>query len=181
MQKGFTLFELSIVLLISSLLLVIGIPAIKNFWERNIVVAELHSLEDAFNKARRRAVIDGYPIVVCSLSAVNRCQRTWQNKIDIFKDTNQNRTLDSEDLYLRTHTVNSRLELIAKLSARRSYLQYDPDGTTHGTAGSIQLCNAEFNAINQRALIISMTGRLRRSFDRNKDGLHEAGSKNICL
>ena len=181
MQKGFTLFELSIVLLISSLLLVSGIPAIANFWERNIVVAELHSLEDAFNKARRRAVIDGYPIVVCSLSANNRCQRNWQNKIDIFRDTNQNRTLDSGDLYLRTHTVNSRLELIGKLSARRSYLQYDPDGTTHGTAGSIQLCNPEFNTINQRALIISMTGRLRRSFDRNKDGLHEAGSKNICL
>lgn len=180
MPKGFTLLELLTVLLISFVLLIIGVPAASGIWERNIVVSELHSLENALNKARRRAIIDGNPIVVCSLGADKRCQGTWQNKIDIFKDVNLNRMLDAEDLYIRTHTLHDQLNLTVRLSAGRSYLIYDPDGTTRGTAGSMQLCSTNFNPVNQRALIISLTGRLRRSFDRNKDGLHEAGSKTIC-
>lgn len=180
MQKGFTLFELVIVLLISSVLLTFGVPAFSDLWQRNLILSEIHLLENALNKARRRAVVDSYPVVVCSLGTDNSCQKAWQNKIDIFKDENKNRTLDANELYIKTHTLHDQLHLTARLSAGRHYLRYDPDGTTHGTVGSLQLCNPAFNPKNQRAIIVSMTGRLRRSNDKNSDGLHEAGSKTIC-
>jgi len=181
MKNGFTLVELVFVLLITSLLVTLGFPAFSDMLQRNLVLSEVHLLENEFNKARRRAVVDSYPMMICSLDAGNHCQSSWQNKIDIFRDENGNRTLDASELYVRTHTIDPRLDLVGKLSAGRAYLRYDPDGTTHGTAGSMQLCNPDFAANNQRAIIISFTGRLRRSADRNNDGIHEAGRNNICL
>jgi len=180
MSKGFTLLDLVYVLAISAILLTLGLPAMSELLEKNLIQSEIHLLEQEFNIARRRAVIDNAPHTVCSLDANLRCMKSWQNKIDIFKDVNGNRAIDPEDRYIKTHTVDSRLKLTARLSARRSYLRYDPDGSTHGTVGSIQLCSPNFNADNQRAIIISSTGRLRRSQDKNNDGLHEAGSKTIC-
>ncbi len=178
--KGFTLFELTSTLAIASILIFLGVPAMTDMWQRNMVLSELAQIDNSFTKARRVAVINNQPVVLCSLDANHKCQGSWTNTYDLFIDTNQNQVREFDEKYIQTHTLHERLHLIAKLSAGRSYIQYDPDGTTHGTAGSIQICGKSIKPKHHRAVIISFTGRLRRSYDKNEDGIHEAGSKTIC-
>ncbi|MCF6318560.1 MAG: GspH/FimT family pseudopilin [Proteobacteria bacterium] len=80
-QKGFSLIELMVVLLIASILLAYGIPSYREFGLRQSVTNEANSLVTDLTYARVTAVKEGKSVVVLS-SAGNDWSQGW----DVFFD-----------------------------------------------------------------------------------------------
>ena len=179
-RNGFTLIELIVTLGLTGILITTAVPPLTSLWQKQTVISQIHILNKTLNKARRLAVISNEITVTCTLTAAMTCANELSNQMDVFIDKNQNRALDPGEARLQHIEIDPSLELKPRLSAGRAYITFNPTGTTNGTFGSLQLCQPNYNPENQRAIIITRTGRIRLSQDSNQDGVHETGSGPIC-
>ncbi len=179
-RNGYTLIELIVTLALASTLIFLAIPSVTSLLQKQTVISQIHLLNKTLNKARRLAVISSQITVACTLTPAKTCAGELSNQLDVFVDKNQNRRLDPSEERLQHIEIDSGLQLKPRLSAGRAYITFNPTGTTNGTFGSLQLCQPSYAPENQRAIIITRTGRIRLSQDTNHDGLHETGSGPIC-
>ena len=84
--RGFTLLELIIVLIISMLLIMIGIPGFQTLIQNNRLTAVASSIQNNLLFARNQSVSYLNYVTVCPLES-NVCGNNWITGIDVFIDS----------------------------------------------------------------------------------------------
>jgi type IV fimbrial biogenesis protein FimT len=173
-QKGFTLFEMIVVLLIISILGVLAVPS-YDWQQRNSEVKRVDSLiRSILLLSRTSSLLLRQRVVVCGSSQGTTCDQQWKAGILSFVDADQDGQFsDGTDAIVQFEPLRLRYgDLSWKGFGNRSYIRYEATtGTPNASNGSITYCTDEpqFN----RQLALSRMGRVRLTGDQNNDGLHE--------
>ncbi|NTS77162.1 type II transport protein GspH [Catenovulum sp. SM1970] len=171
-MKGFTLLEVLISLAILFVCLSLGVPSLLNMQNTYMVDKQVITLKKQLNYARFQAIHLGTRVTVCPLDKFGKCQSNWKNGYSIFVD-NQKMGLFTEesDLLLVKNQLSNNLSL--KYNGGKKIV-FDSIGTLDSGSGTFQFClPTDTKAIWSRALIVSLAGRVRSSYDIDGDGVDE--------
>jgi len=160
-QRGFTLIELMIVVVLSVLLLTTGVPSFLSLIESNRIVAQTNSYVSALNLARSEALKTGAQVVVCKSDNGTACatggagyERGWLVFVD---DVTTNLSVDVGERVLRVREAlgnGMTLEGNGNIDNRIAY-----QGTGRVTNnGTVFLCLG--NNLRRR-VFVSRQGRVR--------------------
>lgn len=95
-EIGFTLIELVITIVVASILLAIGAPALKDFIKNNRVTAQANDLVSSIQLARSESLKRGTNAVICASKDGKTCadKEDWQTGWIVFSDLNRNNAAD---------------------------------------------------------------------------------------
>jgi len=158
---GFTVLEVLLVLAITAILLILGIPALQSYEMRQRMSACINLLHTQLALARNEAIRFNTQVVACPGNVASGCTEAtdWSDGWIVFGDLNGDRRYQETESVLR---VEPGLEqMVIRSSSGRTSLRFYPNGSAPGSNSSITFCDARGPA-NARKLVISNTGRIRR-------------------
>ncbi len=94
-SDGFTLLELMITIVISSLVLVFSAPVFREMIANNRSTGLANDLVAALNLTRSEAVRRGADVSVCASSDGNSCASSWAQGWIVFVDSDENGSRDT--------------------------------------------------------------------------------------
>ena len=114
-QRGFTVIELMITLIIAAILLAVGVPSYRATLQNARSSALSSDLTSAINLARAEAVRRGQPVSVCPSANMSTCGGAWTAGWIVIVDTGSEvlriwATPPADSLITQTPTANSELE-----------------------------------------------------------------------
>lgn len=168
--KGFSLLELLTVLTICLLLVIVGIPNMREFVARNLQQSEINTFITHFHLARSEAVKRATRTVLCPTDDSEICDgsNNWHSGFIIFVDDNANRHRDEDEALVRIYQDSFESQISINSTHGRRRLTYQADGSSPGSNVTITFCNVD-SIIDPKAIILSNTGRPRLS-DTRPDG-----------
>jgi type IV fimbrial biogenesis protein FimT len=158
---GFTVLEMLLVLTITAILLILGIPALQSYEMRQRMSAGMNLLHTQLALARNEAIRFNAQVVACPGNVASGCSDAadWSEGWIVFADRNGDRRHQQTESVLR---VEPGLEqMVIRSSSGRTNLRFYPNGSAPGSNSSITFCDQRGPA-NARKLVISNTGRIRR-------------------
>lgn len=171
-NRGFSLLELMIVVVVAAILMNIAAPSFTSFISNQERKSALYGLMGMFAFAREHAVMTGAIVTVCPLDATNTCGGDWNGDVHAFLDPNNTRKLSSNEALLRTISPSGNGRLIVR-SLNRSFFQFRPSGLTHSDLGNVTWCPKSGDTSLAGQIIISRGGRVRVARDTDNDGIPE--------
>ncbi|WP_075179690.1 GspH/FimT family pseudopilin [Neptunomonas phycophila] len=166
-QKGFSLIELLVTLVISVIIITLAIPAFTRWISQNELSSSALLFRHVMSDARSEAVKLGRPVRLCSRDgALLACAgtsltgtRDWSHGAILFLDVDDNRAFEANtDLLLRA------FELPKALSAtwnRGHSLSFLPSGRMNwGSNGTFKLKSSN-ELISPVHLVVGIQGRIR--------------------
>ncbi len=181
--SGFTLIELMITLFIVGILLAVGVPSLKTFMQSNQLVASTNELLSALHVARSEAIKLNSRVTICESSNGTSCSNTgdWKDGWFVFVDSNGDLAgtgavcaATGTDCLLRVHDGFNDNQLAVtgldnNAAAVRSFT-FSSRGLPKANSGAAQsgvfsICSldSDGNTINSRAVVLSLSGRVRVS------------------
>ena len=172
-QQGFTLIDLLLALGIMAITFGVAIPSFSDLVNRNRIESESAQLKTTLQLARKTAITEHKKVTVCPTLDENSCTKDWSDGYMAFIDLDEDRILDGDEKVLYQGDIrHDDISLRWKAFGRRSSLQWHETGITNHQNGSFEFCFREQPKLS-RALIITKAGRIRKSKDKNNDGIHE--------
>ena len=163
-QRGFTLFELMIGIMILALLMGLAIPSFKQYTANTRTSAAANGLITAFAIARSEALRRSLPVSVCASSDHQTCNTTdWTQGWLVFTDnTGTPGLLDGTDLPLQAWPAAGPT---MTLTSTQAYVRYTPSGMNQ-LASKITFTAASSGCSgNHKAqIIVSATGQPQTSY-----------------
>ena len=169
-DRGVTLLETMIVLAIVGVVLTSVAPNVSTILAKHRMIAELNNLSSAIQYTRFNAIDTQVSTLLCPSADFQKCNYSnWNLPKIIFADDNHNNLRDKDEpLIHATEHVYKGISLIGPKKNIRFY----GDGVL-GSPATILLCPQLPNPVLNRALIVSLQGRVRLSKDYNNDEIHE--------
>jgi len=157
-----TLLELLIVLSITTILLVAGIPGLHEYLLNKKISSSASTLFSDLRLARNEAVRRNIWTIACPGTVVDGCFQNskWHQGWIVFADINGDRNLQAEEPLLRN--TNALDNISALSSASRMQVRFFPGGTAPGSNTSIVFCDHRGHHNGQK-IVISNSGRIRQS------------------
>jgi type IV fimbrial biogenesis protein FimT len=154
-SHGFTLLELSIVLVISTIFITLCTLSLNQFNNSNKALAHIEQIFAAIQLTRTLAITTGEPIIFCKSSDRKKCSGDWSDGQIIIKQNGELLRNFQKVPNGDTLTWNSSRGIGDKII-------FLPSGATNGQQGSFYYCprNSPNTAL---ALILEQTGRIRIS------------------
>lgn len=174
MAKGFTLIEAVIVLAIIAIISGMAVPSMGRMIERNQASLAMNWIVSAVRFTRDSAVTYATLTTLCPSSTGTKCGGKWHDGVLVFTDANADRIVNHEDAILLQLQYPYTDGTIKWRSFRnRQYLQINSLGYTNFQNGNFVYCASGQDPQFSRQVVINMQGRVRKSYDRNNDGLIE--------
>lgn len=182
-NSGFTLLELLITLAIVAILLIVGVPSLRSMMQGNQLVSSTNELLSALHVARSEAIKSNGRVTICESSNGTDCATTgdWKNGWIVFIDadgqldnTSNACTATGTDCLLRVHDgfTDNLLSVsgVDNGGAPITSFTFTSRGLPKANNGSAQfgtysICSFDDsdNVINSRAVVLSLSGRVRVS------------------
>ena len=163
-DRGFTLLELIVSMLIVAILVTVGVPSYKNVNSSSRIAAEINGLLGDVEFARSQAIKEGQTVTICSSANGLACAATpsWAAGWIVFMDFNGNKTVDVGESVLRSQKViqgGDSLNADSNLSA----LTFNREGFALGVPGTatLTLHDPTGNSKLTRCLAVSIVGQLQ--------------------
>ncbi len=162
-QRGFTLLELLITLVILTLLLSVGLPQLQSQVEDNRTLTMTQSLQEALAATRHRAISRNG-------RATLRALGSWEQGWELFDDLNHNGSRDPGEPLVISHNAQGDGLSISGNRWVADYVSYigtgesrHASGTPRGgfQAGAITVCSA--SGETGYKLVLARMGRVRRA------------------
>lgn len=169
---GLTLVELVLVLAICSILLAFSIPSFSTLTQRVESTASVNQMIGLLHYARSAAINHGSLITLCPTSDFKHCTNDWNLDLMVFTDLDNDRIVSTGETILRIQQPDHTAHWTMR-PATKSFFQFDPDGTVHGTLGSLLYCHQSDAPELARRIFLNLGGRIRLSQDKNGDRIHE--------
>jgi len=162
-NRGFTLLELMIVVLVLIILASVALPSMVSTIQNNRMTAQANGFLTAFQLARTEALKRNDPVSVCPSSDGATCDGDWEDGWIVFVDGNAAGTT--------TTSVDEVLQIWDGMQGDTSnegdapdFVRYQLDGTVDSDAGTtfpvtFDLEIPDCTADNNRRLEIMPTGR----------------------
>lgn len=168
-QRGFTLIELIITMVIASILAAVTIPAYQSFIRTNRIATSANEVIASFNYARSEAIKRNKRVTICKSNDKASCTASaeWHHGWIVFvEEVNFNSTLDVGETLLRVQgKLGSDLQLDPLSSGTvfdaltfTSRGQASIAGVTSSTV-TMSLCD-DSGVDHARAIVLSRTGRV---------------------
>jgi type IV fimbrial biogenesis protein FimT len=160
-ERGFTLIELMIVLVVMATSLSVVVPAMTQWLHQQQLTSSSLRLAGTLALARSEAILRGRPVQVEILA------NDWSMGWRVFADNNRNGLADANEPILVQESGLPGNVSIRGNTPVRHYVRYTPDGSAKLKSGAFQagtltLCHQR-SSLQTRQLILSATGRLRRA------------------
>lgn len=177
---GFTLLELLITLAIAVIIANLAVSNWQGLVEQTGANRIQSDLTQAFSEARGAAVHAGQITTLCPIDTEGNCVANWNDKVSLFRDPLNNKSLDDPDNLIRTFDFAEAGELRASNAgvAERRYFQYNPDGSTRGSIGHVIWCPNSNNPSRAVQMRLNFGGRVTWAIDRDGDGIREDANGN---
>jgi len=160
---GLTLIELLVTIVILTMLVSLALPGFVTAvtgYQQNTVTKNYFS---ALQYARQSAIFRNQLVTVCPISQ-GTCSEDWSHPVAIFLDpTNQRTPSVSSSEILKIIDTSPESTSITIRPAAKPYFQFRPDGTTHGTPGSVRFLHLSGDTTEEHQIVISLGGRIRMS------------------
>ncbi|RMG33165.1 MAG: prepilin-type N-terminal cleavage/methylation domain-containing protein [Gammaproteobacteria bacterium] len=161
-SRGISLIELLTVLVVSSILVSVAIPAWQGVTARNRIGAARMEMISLIQFARSSAIHRGKAVTLCPSTDGVRCSgdwRNWQAGTLLFEDRDRDRQHDPDEAMIRIGQGHS--EIIIQSSHGRRSIRFGPDGSAWGSNLTLRFCSTDPQL--NRALILYGSGRTRTS------------------
>jgi type IV fimbrial biogenesis protein FimT len=165
-QRGFTLIEVMVAVVIMGILLAIAAPGFKNLTISSSITADTNALLSDLAAARSEASRTGAAVSVCASTDFATCSSTasaWTSRI-VFTDSGTAGVKDGTDAIIRKSSASSSSKntiTAANLPGSNNYLQYNSLGQinslTYATPATFKVCRSGYASGNLVSL--SVTGR----------------------
>lgn len=173
-QRGVTIIELMIGLVIVGVVLSIGLPAAQSIINKNRIVSDINEMSGVIQYARATAVDEQVSTLVCPTANFTTCTTNWNQVKMVFADEDGNGSRgNDEEILVATSIISSSNDATGPAQA----IQFLPNGSAN-VLSTILLCHSGKDAAYARQLTITPQGRVRMSQDANRDGVHENISGN---
>ena len=166
-----------ITLVLAAIVMTVAVPSFRGFVQDTRLTTTINEMVTSINLARSEAVKNGGGATLCKRNAAGTAcdsSASWDAGWIVFSDIDRDGAVDGGDgdMIVRVHEP-----LLAELDMTfgRNRVSYDSRGAASGYNGTIVTCD-DRGAGDARGLILSNTGRLRRSQDSDSDGTEEDGS-----
>ncbi len=160
-QRGVSLVELLIALAMAAILVSVAVPSMKLFIVKTRIATTADEVYGSLMLARSEAIKRQRTVSLCSTLDNATCDETnggWHHGWLIFTDESDDGVLNGRDQLIRR--VSDVSNLISITWNRGSNLRFNSRGQTT-QAGTFQVCDRENDGLDAKAIVISMTGRLR--------------------
>ena len=166
LQRGFTLIELIVTMVVAGVLLAVAIPSFTEMIKNNRLATSANSFVTAANIARSEAIKRGVRVTVCKSADGAACTTSddWDQGWIVFADLDNNATVDAGDTLIRVYeglpgTVTMKgggnvADYLSFVGTGQSQLT---DGSTQ--SGTISLCDDRSGDFG-KDLDVSATGRI---------------------
>lgn len=155
------MLECLIVICILAILLIQGVPALRDYGLRQRMSASMHALHGHLAMARNEAVRLNSDVIACPGNPPGGCRTDshWDHGWFVFEDLNGDRVFQDPE---RVLAAEPGLENISVRSGSgRRLIRFRPNGSAPGSNGSISFCDLR-GPMAARKLVISNLGRMRR-------------------
>ena len=172
-QEGLTLLEMLIVLALIGILLTAVVPSAVSILDKSRITAQLNRMSSLLQYTRYQAIEQNMPVVLCATPDMINCDiNNWHLPKMLFADSNFDQIRDPSEalIHASTHVPKS-----VRMEGPRKLIRFYEDGTI-GSPATILICPSNTNEKLNRALFISLQGRVRLSLDSNGDEVHERGN-----
>lgn len=171
-QSGITLIEITITICILIIFVALSYSSIQQWRQKNEAQELFRKISPTLLHARSSALIYHSAISICG-GTLSGCTGHWRDGMLTFTDLNHNGALDHATDRIITYTPLELKfgELIWRGAGARAHVIYQESGLPLGSNGSFIYCGQEQKY--HRSIVLSMMGNVRRSPDRNQDGIYE--------
>jgi type IV fimbrial biogenesis protein FimT len=166
-QRGFTIIELMVTIVVFAVLMALAIPAFSDFVVRNRLKSYSNSLLHTFYLARTEAITRNQRVAVCKSSNKTSCTGNWDDGWIIFVDNNNNGAREGTETIIHAMDAFANNYTLTGNTNVATYVSYTSQGLTRLTSGALQagtftLCPpSPATAGEGRSIVISNTGRPR--------------------
>lgn len=165
-QRGFTLIELIITLVVAGVLLAVAIPGFTEMIKNNRLATAANAFVTSANIARSEAIKRGVRVTVCKSADGVNCTTSndWEQGWIVFADLDNNATFDAGDTLIRVHEGLPGTVTMKGGGNVADYLSFVGTGQsqlTNGSAqsGTVSLCDDRSGDFG-KDLAMSATGRI---------------------
>jgi type IV fimbrial biogenesis protein FimT len=160
-HRGFTIFELLMVIAIVGIIAAIGTPTFKYVTASNRVANEVNSLLGDIQFARSQAVKLGQTVTICASTDQLQCSNVgWQSGWIVFLDLNGDKHVDPNETIVRAQPAFSGTDTFAATpaysAATYNRMGYAPTGSANTL--NIKLHDSTGNTQWTRCLAINPIG-----------------------
>jgi type IV fimbrial biogenesis protein FimT len=139
-DRGFTVVEMLVVMLILGLLLGVAAPNLRDFLARNAAAGSAQSFAQALDIARLEAIKRNASITVCRThpSQPGVCLETgagWGGGWMVFADGDANGQVNGEEQAILVHTNNNGSMVTEEDPAAAKFFVFRPMGAVEGLSG----------------------------------------------
>jgi type IV fimbrial biogenesis protein FimT len=160
-SKGFTLVELLVTLLVATLLLTLGVPAMRDFVLDGRVVAVTNDFVTSINVARATAIKQQRNAEICVSTTWNNSPPTctggtnWTDGWVVWVDQNADTVLDANEVLRVSETQTGGTTLVGAAS---TLFQYGPTGFVNA-GDTVDICDGRAGETGRR-VTVAATGRV---------------------
>ena len=167
-ECGFTLLELLTTVSLLLVLVGLGVPSFIHVVRQNRASATANEMHAALNYARQSAIVRNGYVVLCKSADGQRCKHDlpdWNGGWLIFDNLNRDSAVqvNAGEPILR---VQGPYKTPARIVSNRDSFTFRPIGT-NSVNGTLRYCSEDGR--HDRALIVSVTGRVRSTDQPNRD------------
>ncbi len=158
-NNGFTLVELMITLVVSTVLISITVPNFNSLYEHYRADSSIRVIQQTLQMARNIAINYGIRVTVCPIIK-NECSDDWTIGITVFIDSGVSNVIDGQDeIMIKT----GRFHQGDFVTYNRGAIRFQIDGLASGTNGTLKYCPSSTTSQYSKAVIINQSGRIRFS------------------
>lgn len=156
---GFTLIELMVTLVVATILIVVAVPSLNQFFEAQRALSAISVIQHTLQYARNAAISFGMSITVCPIKT-DSCSKDWHLGLTVFTDSGDKNQIDGTDtILLQTSPFNPK-DIV---SYNRSSVRFHSDGLASGSNGTLRYCPSSATSPYSKAVIVNQAGRVRFS------------------
>lgn len=178
LQRGFTLIEASITLLLIGILITLALPSLKNFIYRSDDERLRSQLLQAIELAREEARVHGVSTVICKSNDQVHCLSEAKNSLMVFLDEQEDGIVHSQ------HQILAVMQIVPHggmlhwrfYPVYRQYLRFSAIDITQTDNGSFWYCYASA-ATPAWAVILNKSGRTRMAYPNKKGEIKDSQGK----
>lgn len=159
-ERGFTLVELMITLVIAAIVLTLAVPGFRDLIQNNRITTQANELVSALNLARMEAIRQGTPVSVCASADQASCSgaNNWATGWIVFTDPDGDGNITGGETLLRAWGALAGNPTLSE-NGGASRVQYQNNGTTGAPFNfthTIPGCTGN----QQRTIGVSAAGRV---------------------